>query len=71
MSERFLFNIIASNLSVFAIILFILNHSIVILPSNSNLHIRLEIVFAQAESALSSAKLWSEEDSMKKKRSLI
>ena len=71
MSERFLFNIISSNLLVFAIILFILNHSIAILPSNSNLHIRFEIVFAQAESALSSPKLWSEEDSMKKKRSLI
>ena len=29
------------------------------------------MVFAQAESVLSSAKLWIEEDSMKKKRSLI
>ena len=28
-------------------------------------------MFAQAESVLSSAKLWIEEDSMKKKRSLI
>ena len=41
------------------------------LLSDSNLFIRSEIVFAQAESVLSSAKLWIEEDSMKKKRLLI
>ena len=48
-----------------------MNHSIAILLSDFNLFIRSEIVFAQAESVLSSAKLWIEEDSMKKKRSLI
>ena len=42
-----------------------------ILLSDSNLFTRSEIAFAQAESVLSSAKLWIEEDSMKKKRSLI
>ena len=47
------------------------NNCIEILLSDSNLFIRSEIVFAQAESVLSSAKLWIEEDSMKKKRSLI
>ena len=52
-------------------ILFILNHSIAILLSGSNLFFRSGIVFAQAESVLSSAKLWIEEDSMKKERSLI
>ena len=36
-----------------------------------NHSIRSEIVFAQAESILSPAKLWTEEDSMKKKRSLL
>ena len=41
------------------------------LLSDSNLFIRSEIVFAQGESVLSSAKLWIEEDLMKKKRSLI
>ena len=41
-------------------ILFILNHSVAILLSDSNLFIRSEIVFAQAESVLSSAKLWIE-----------
>ena len=71
-SERFLFNsTIACNLLGFTIILFILNHSIAILSSNNNLFIRYEIVFAQEESALSSEKLWIEEDSLKKKRSLI
>ena len=69
-SERFLFNTIAWNLLGFTTILFILNHSIAILLSDSYLFIRSEIVFAQAESVLLSAKLWIEEDSMKKKRSL-
>ena len=49
-SERLLFNTMAWNLSGFTIILFILNHSIAILLSDSNLFIRSEIVFAQAES---------------------
>ena len=70
-SERFLFNTIAWNLSGFTIIVFILSHSIAILLSFSNLLIRSEIVVALAESALSSAKLWVEKDSIKKKRSLI
>ena len=71
-SERFLFNsTIAWNLLGFTIILFILNHSIAILLFTTNLFIRYEIVFAHAESALSSEKLWIEEDSLKKKRSLI
>ena len=48
-----------------------MNHSIAILLSDSNLCTRSEIVFAQAESVLSSAKLWVEENSMKKKSSLI
>ena len=65
--ERFLFNTIAWNLSWFTIILFILNHSIAILLSDSNSFIRSEIVFAQAESVLSSVKLWTEEDLIKKK----
>ena len=52
----------ACNLLGFTIILFILNHSIAILLSDSNLFIRSEIVFAQAASVLSSAKLWIEED---------
>ena len=41
------------------------------LLSDSNLFVRPEIVFAQTESVLSSAKLWIEENSAKKKRSLI
>ena len=49
----------------------LLTHSIAILLSDSNLFIRSEIVFAQAEIVLFSAKLWIEEGSMKKKRSLI
>ena len=64
-SERFLFNTMAWNLSWFTIILFILNHSIAMLFTRS------EIVFAQAAIVLSSAKLWIGEGSMKKKRSLI
>ena len=44
---------------------------VAILLSDSNFFIRSDNVFAQAESALSSAKLWIEEDSVKKKRSLI
>ena len=47
----------------FIIILFILNHFIAILLSKSNLFIRSEIAFAQAESVLSPAKLWIEENS--------
>ena len=47
-----------------------MNHSIAILLFDSNLFIRSEIVFAQAEGILSSAKLWIEEGSLKKKRSL-
>ena len=70
-SDRFLFNTIAWNLSGFTIILYILNLSKVIILFDSNLFIRSEIVCAQAESVLSSAKLWIEEDSMKKQRSLI
>ena len=70
-SERFLFNTIAWNLSGFTIILYILNLSKVIILFDSNLFIRSEIVCAQAESVLSSAKLWIEEDSVKKQRSLI
>ena len=54
------------NLLGFTIILFILKHSITILLSDSNLFIRSGIVFAQAESVLSSSKLWIEEDSMSK-----
>ena len=48
-----------------------MNYSVAILLSDSNLFIRYEIVFAQKESVLSSAKLWIEEDSVKKKRLLI
>ena len=51
--------------------LFILNHSIAILLPDFNLFITSEIVFAQAEIVLPSAKLWIEADSMKKKMSLI
>ena len=69
--ERFLFNSIAWNLSWFTIILFILNHSIAIFLSDSNLCIRSAIVFSEAEILLSLVKLWIEEDSMKKKGSLI
>ena len=61
----------ACNLLGFTIILFILKHSIAILLFDSNLFIRSEIVFAQTESLLSSAKLWIEEVSLKKKKSLI
>ena len=48
-------------------LLFILNHSEAILLSDYNLFTRSEIVFSQAESALSSAKIWIDEESMKKK----
>ena len=48
-------------------LLFILNHSEVILLSDYNLFTRSEIVFSQAESVLSSAKIWIDEESMKKK----
>ena len=65
--EHFLFNTIALNISGFTTIFFILNHSIAILLSDSNLFIRSKIVFVQAECALSSAKLWIKEDSTKKK----
>ena len=68
-SEHFLFNTIAWNLSGFPIILFILNYSIAILLSASNLYIRSEIVFVQARCVWYLAKLWI--DSMKEKRSLI
>ena len=48
-------------------LLFILNHSEAILLSDYNLFTRSEIVFSQAESVLSSAKIWIDKESMKKK----
>ena len=60
-AERFLFDTMARSLLGFTIILFVLNHSTAILLSDTNFFIRSEIVFAQAESVLSLAKLWIEE----------
>ena len=48
-------------------LLFILNHSEAILLSDYNLFTRSDIVFSQAESVLSSAKIWIDKESMKKK----